>query len=98
LPTPWRRGTLGTLLRLVWGIGIRSPRRRALWGLVARALRRGPLALARAAALAVRGEHLLRYTEEVALPRLDLQLAALKRETADGQGGLPSQAAAASLG
>ena len=98
LPTPWRRGTLGTLLRVVWGIGIRSPRRRALWGLVARALRRGPLALARAAALAVRGEHLLRYTEEVALPRLDLQLAALKRETADGQGGLPSQAAAASLG
>jgi hypothetical protein len=64
LPTPWRRGALGTLLRVAWGIGVRSPRRRALWRLVARALWRGPLALARA----------------------------------DEQGGLPADAATASLG
>jgi len=73
-----RPGVLGSLARALWGIGVRGPRRSHFWRLVARSLRRGPAAVARALSLAVRGEHLIRYTSEVALPRLDRQIAALQ--------------------
>jgi hypothetical protein len=64
----------------VWGIGLRGPRRRHFWRLVAGALRRGPQVFARAVALAVMGEHMIRYTAEVVLPRLDQGLAQLDVE------------------
>jgi radical SAM superfamily enzyme YgiQ (UPF0313 family) len=74
-PSPLRRGTLGSLARAVWGIGIAGPRRRHFWRLVGHAARRGLPSFARAVTLAVLGEHLVRYTEEVVLPRLDRALA-----------------------
>ena len=74
-PAPARPGALPSLLRVVLGIGLRGPRRRLFWDLVARALRRGPRALVRAVSFAVLGEHLIRYTHEVVLPRLDRALA-----------------------
>jgi uncharacterized protein DUF4070 len=71
-------GTLAAVARIAWGIGVRSPRRRRFWRLVAHALRRGLGALPRALALAVIGESLIPYTQEVVLPRLDRSLAALE--------------------
>ena len=70
-------GTLGTVARIVWGIGLRSPRRLHFWRLVAHALGRGLGALPRALALAVLGESLIPYTCEVVLPRLDRTIAGL---------------------
>jgi hypothetical protein len=75
VPTPKGRGTAAALLRTIWGIGIRGPRRRHFWRLAARAARRGPGILARGLSLAALGEHMIRYTEEVVLPRLDQTLA-----------------------
>jgi hypothetical protein len=52
-----------------------GPRRRHFWPLVGRSLRRGTHALRRALTFAVQGEHLIRYTEEQVLPRLEVALA-----------------------
>ena len=72
-------GALASFARAVWTIGIRGRRRRRFWRLLARSLRRGPRAFPRAAVLAIVGEHLIRYTEEVVLPRLDAALAEIER-------------------
>jgi radical SAM superfamily enzyme YgiQ (UPF0313 family) len=82
VPTPKRKGTVGALLRTIWGIGVRGPRRRNFWRLAARAARRGPSVLARGLSLAALGEHMIRYTEEVVLPRLDETLAEMDAEKA----------------
>jgi radical SAM superfamily enzyme YgiQ (UPF0313 family) len=76
-PSPLRKGTLAALARAVWGIGIAGPRRAHFWRLLARSLRYGLPGFARAVTLAVLGEHLVRYTDEVVLPRLDEALAAM---------------------
>ena len=86
-----RSGALASLARAVWGIGLRGPRRRHFWRLVLHGLKRGPNAFARAVTLAVLGEHMIRYTDEVVLPRLDRTLAEIEREAACA----PSRAAAA---
>ncbi len=78
---PLRPGSLAALARAVWGIGIAGPRRRHFWRLLAGSLRFGPTAFARAVTLAVLGEHLIRYTGEVVLPRLDEALARMEPET-----------------
>ncbi|BDG04772.1 B12-binding domain-containing radical SAM protein [Anaeromyxobacter oryzae] len=70
-------GSLAAVARIAWGIGVRSPRRLHFWRLVGHALRRGTGALPRALALAVIGESLIPYTQEVVLPRLDRSLAEL---------------------
>ncbi len=75
---PLRPGSLRALARAVIGIGVAGPRRRHFWRLVAHSLRRGPGAFARAVTLAVLGEHLVRYTHEIVLPRLDQALASLE--------------------
>ncbi|HZY02368.1 MAG TPA: DUF4070 domain-containing protein, partial [Anaeromyxobacteraceae bacterium] len=82
VPAPLRPGAFAALLRAVWGIGLRGQRRRHFWRLVLHALRRGPEVFARAVALAVMGEHMIRYTDEVVLPRLDRTLAQIEREAA----------------
>jgi len=74
---PLRAGSAGILARVVAGLGIASPRRRHFWKLVLGSLRRGPGAFARAVTLAVLGEHLIRYTAEVVLPRLDAAIGEL---------------------
>jgi hypothetical protein len=72
-----RPGMLMGFLRSLWGVGVVGRRRRHFWRLLGRSLRRGSAGLPRAVALAVFGEHMVRYTQEVALPRLDAQIAAL---------------------
>ncbi len=73
-------GKLAAVARIVWGIGVRSPRRLHFWRLVVHATRRGAGALPRALALAVIGESLIPYTREVVLPLLDRSLAELDRD------------------
>ncbi len=90
VPAPLGRGALRSLLRALWGIGVRSPRRVHFWRLALGALRRGPTRFARAVGLAVLGEHMIRYTDEVVLPRLDRALAEVEREA----GGAPRLSAA----
>ena len=70
-------GSLGTLWRAVWRLGIRGPRRQLFWRLVARGLRRGTDLLPRAIMFAIVGESLIRYTEDVVLPRIDASIAEL---------------------
>jgi radical SAM superfamily enzyme YgiQ (UPF0313 family) len=79
-----RNGTLGALWRAVWRLGIRGPRRSLFWRLVARALRRGTELLPRAVTFAIVGESLIRYTEEVVLPRIDASLAELDAAAVPG--------------
>ena len=92
-PLHLRPGGLRILLRTLWTIGLRSPRRRQFWKLVARTLRRAPHAFPRAIELAIQGEHLIRYTREDVLPRR--ALAAVHAETAAGASQLRAGVAAA---
>ncbi len=67
-------------LRSVVRLGVLGERRSLFWRLLLRALPRGVHAVRAAFACAVRGEHLIRYTEEVVLPRLDVALEQLATE------------------
>jgi radical SAM superfamily enzyme YgiQ (UPF0313 family) len=78
-----RPGAIGGLFRAIWRIGVRGDRRRWFWRLVGEGLRDGGLALAaKAVTLAVLGEHMIRYTREEVLPRLDVRLAEIQAEAA----------------
>ena len=79
LPAGW----LAALVRILWGVGVVSPRRRHFWRLLAKAARRGPSALSRAVTLALLGEHMVRYTAEDVLPRLDRCIAELHASRAE---------------
>ncbi len=74
-PGGLRRGWPRALLRAVWRIGFRGPRRAHFWKLLAHGARRGKAGIGQAVTLAILGEHLVRYTREVVLPRLDRALA-----------------------
>ena len=78
-----RRGSFAALARAVWRIGVRGERRRWFWRLLLEALRIGGFpAFAKAVTLSVLGEHLVRYTQEEVLPRLDAGLVELRAERA----------------
>jgi hypothetical protein len=79
-----RDGSAATLLRAVWRLGVLGSRRRWFWRLVAQALRRGGGlgSLSKAVTFAILGEHLIRYTREEVLPRLDRVLGAEPAEAA----------------
>lgn len=81
----WTAEGLKALARAVWRIGVRGPRRVHFWRLLAAALHRGWAAMPRAVTLAIVGESLIRYTQEVLLPRLDQVLAELPT-AAEGKG------------
>jgi radical SAM superfamily enzyme YgiQ (UPF0313 family) len=74
LPPGWP----ATLARAALGIGIAGRRRALFWRLLAKGAVRGRQGFGRAVTLAILGEHMIRYTEEVALPRLDETLRALE--------------------
>jgi radical SAM superfamily enzyme YgiQ (UPF0313 family) len=75
-----RPGSLRALALAGWRIGLLGPRRGHFWKLVASGLRHGVSGLAQAVLLAILGEHLIRYTQEVVLPRLDRALASAPAE------------------
>ncbi|MEZ4439297.1 MAG: B12-binding domain-containing radical SAM protein [Polyangiaceae bacterium] len=68
---------IAALLRSIVAIGVLSPRRFHYWRLLARALRHKRGQFAQSVAHAVQGEHLIRYTAEVLLPRIEGALAKL---------------------
>jgi radical SAM superfamily enzyme YgiQ (UPF0313 family) len=80
---PMRQGSLRALARAVWRIGVRGARRGSFWRLLGRGLMRGPAAASQAVMLAIIGEHMIRYTNEVVLPRIDQALADLAAERAE---------------
>jgi radical SAM superfamily enzyme YgiQ (UPF0313 family) len=83
-------GEVGILLRTIWHIGILSPRRRLFWQLLAKAVPHGQDRIRQAIVHAVQGEHLIRYTREHVLPRLERALAELQTETENGRSPLQS--------
>src|SRR3989454_8055625 len=70
---------LPVFFRILVGMGLLSPRRFLFWRLFFKAARR-PHTFARAMSIAVQGEHLIRYTREDVLPRIDQALAELAAE------------------
>jgi hypothetical protein len=78
-PPRARKGALQTVLRTLLHIGILSPQRWLFWKLIRRALGRAHT-IPRAVALAIQGEHFIRYTREDVLPRLDRALAQIAAE------------------
>jgi radical SAM superfamily enzyme YgiQ (UPF0313 family) len=74
------RSNAMAFLRAVWRIGILGERRREFWKLIGHALRHTPRAFRMAVVLAIRGEHLIRYTHEDVLPRLKKAIEQLKRD------------------
>jgi radical SAM superfamily enzyme YgiQ (UPF0313 family) len=73
-------GAVLMFLRILVGVGLLSPRRKMFWRLFFKSVRR-PYAFGKAMSLAVQGEHLIRYTREDVLPRIDQALAEIAAET-----------------
>jgi hypothetical protein len=73
-------GKVGVCLRAIWHVGVRSPRRRLFWRLLGRALLRGQSKLRQAVVHAVQGEHLINYTREHVVPRMEAALAEARAE------------------
>ncbi len=69
---------LAPAARAILHIGILGERRLHFWRLLASGLRRGRHALRRAFMFAIQGEHLIRYTDETVLPRIDGALAEVR--------------------
>ncbi|MBI4952389.1 MAG: B12-binding domain-containing radical SAM protein [Myxococcales bacterium] len=74
------RRELRAAVRAFWHLGVKSPRRGHFWRLVGSALRVAPSRVSRAVVQAIRGEHLIRYTEEEVLPRIAASLVELDEE------------------
>lgn len=81
---PLRPGGVMALWRAVLRIGLSGKRRWLFWRLLSRALRR-PHTFVRGVSLAIQGEHLIRYTEEEVLPRLDRAIEELAAVEARGR-------------
>ncbi|MFO0633631.1 MAG: B12-binding domain-containing radical SAM protein [Nannocystaceae bacterium] len=75
-----RAGWQRILLRSLWHLGVKSPRRRILWTLLAKVVQRSPGHVAWAFEKAIQGEHFLRYTEQDVLPMVARALAELRAE------------------
>ena len=75
----WARPFFLSALR----IGLLGRRRGQYWRLLALGARRGLYTFVQAVTLAILGEHMIRYTEEVVLPRLDRTLAELGPDTGE---------------
>lgn len=82
IPTSGWRGfeDIHYLLKAILGIGVLSPRRFHFWRLLLRAVGAAPHTIKYAVVKALQGEHMIRYTAEHLLPRLDRALEALAEE------------------
>jgi hypothetical protein len=67
-------GDVGALLRTIWHVGVLSPRRRLFWRLMFKAMSRGRSHVRQAVAHAVKGEHLILYTRQHVVPRMERAL------------------------
>jgi|GEM_PF-14436 len=67
-------------VRAVWMIGVVSPRRRRFWRLLFHAVRHRPEAFSWAVVRGMIGEHLIRYTYEHVVPRIDQALLDVQAE------------------
>jgi radical SAM superfamily enzyme YgiQ (UPF0313 family) len=76
---PWAYA-LRCVLGSIWRQGIAGNYRGAYWRFFGRVLRNTPKRLARAVSLAVAGEHMIRYTHEVVVPRLTEAIEEAHRE------------------
>ncbi|HEY6460879.1 MAG TPA: B12-binding domain-containing radical SAM protein, partial [Polyangiaceae bacterium] len=72
---------LAPAARAIVRIGIFGERRRHFWRLLGRSLHRGHHAIRRAFLFAIQGEHLIRYTEETVVPRIDRALTRVRAES-----------------
>jgi radical SAM superfamily enzyme YgiQ (UPF0313 family) len=73
-------GGLVALLRSAVRVGLLSGRRWHYWRLISLGARRGVQGLAEAVTLAIKGEHLIRYTRRHVLPRIEQALAVVAAE------------------
>jgi hypothetical protein len=80
------RYALGALFRSLWRQGVRGPYRGEYWRFLARAALTAPDHIPQAVALAIHGEHMIRYTLEDVLPRLAEPVA--PRSAVDAPGAL----------
>jgi radical SAM superfamily enzyme YgiQ (UPF0313 family) len=71
---------VGALLRTIWHIGVLSPRRRLFWRLMVKAMFKGRSQIRQAVVHAVQGEHLIVYTREHVVPRMERALAEIPAE------------------
>jgi hypothetical protein len=82
--TPGRKRTsllhVGALLRATLKIGLRGPGRAEYWRLVGHCLLHARHAFAGAIGHAIMGEHMIRYTREDVLPRIERALGELRAE------------------
>jgi hypothetical protein len=67
-------------LKAVLRVGVQSPRRFFFWKLLLRALGAAPHTVKFAVVKALQGEHMIRYTAEHVLPRLDEAIAGVVEE------------------
>ncbi|MDY0003339.1 MAG: radical SAM protein [Polyangia bacterium] len=74
-------GEWGALLCAIWRVGVLSQRRLLFWRLMGAALLHGRDRLRQAVVHAVQGEHLIRYTREQVLPRLEAALSEILAES-----------------
>lgn len=76
---PVRPGGVGVFARSIWRLGILGRHRREYWRLLKAARARGFMSWA--VGKAIQGEHLIRYTHEHVLPRLDVAIRSLEVES-----------------
>jgi hypothetical protein len=79
---PWAHA-LACVLRSILHQGILGRYRRAYWRYLWRVVRKSPRRIARAFSMAIAGEHMIRYTAEDVLPRLDQAIAQASAESAE---------------
>lgn len=77
-------------VRTVWHVGVRSPRRRRFWRLMAKVALRGRSRMRQSVVHVVQGEHLIRYTLEHVLPRIERSLAEVREERANASAVVPT--------
>lgn len=75
-----RLNEITTLLRTVVRVGIFGERRRQFWRFVTGVLRKKPALFPTSIAQVIRGEHMIRYTREDVLPRIEQAIAQVQAE------------------